>query len=688
MIYRPKIDDKLCFVLMPFREPFNGHYEHIIKKVVRTTGLEALRGDEIFGTTSIIRDVWEHIWRARVVIADVTDRNPNVNYELGLCHSLGVPTILITQKIEDVPFDYRHRRCIVYHTEEATWVDKLTLALEGTIRAVLSDSNDDQELRWPYDTFVVKQLVGTNATISVENPRQIIVRGMAQAARLISRAFGPRGANVSVTLSSHQVVSHKQGLIIVQGIHSANSIEENGIVQMRKVAHFISDAVGDGTKTAMLLAHALVEGGQSALSQGHPLKDVLLGMEKGVSAARSSILGQSQVCSGDSLSAIALTASGDRALSSAVLEATRAAGKDGAIIVETKSSGATELFVQEGLQFDRGYLSDKFVTDAGRGECELKDCRVLVSESKISNMKDLLPVLEQVVRGGHPLLVIADDVEGEALATLVVNQVRGTINCAAVRAPGAGDRRRALLQDIAVLTGANLLTADLGPRLESVRLADLGRADKVVVTKDDTTILGAHGQEGAVQAHVDALRAAIDRTHDPHDRAKLQERLANLAGKIAIISVGGSTEVDVEERRYRAASALYSTRAAIEEGWSYGGGVALLNAREAVASLILQTTGQEAGASAVSRALDTPFLALAETCQKSHVSLLSERQGLAQPTMGLDAETGNLADVVAAGILDPTKTLRIAIDTAFSYARAILKTDVWSVSSEPPEETR
>ena len=485
------------------------------------------------------------------------------------------------------------------------------------------------------------------------------------------------------------MVSHKQGSIILQGVHSANSIEENGIEQMRKVGRVIADVVGDGTKTAMILAHALAEGGQAALSQGHPLKDVLHGMEEAVAAARSWIIVRSQSCaSAACLSAIALTASGDRELSDAVIEATNAAGKDGVIIVETKSGVGAELSVQEGLRFDRGYLSDDFVTNAGTGECELKDCRVLVHESKISNMKDLLPVLEDVVRVGHPLLIIADIVEGEALATLVVNKVKGTINCAAVRAPGAGDRRRAVLQDIAILTGAKLVTADLGPRLESVRLVDLGGAAKVVVTKDDTTIFGGYGAEGAVRAHVDALRAAIERTHAPHEREKLQERLAGLAGKIAIVSVGGTTEVDVEERRYRAVSAMHSTRAAVEEGWSYGGGVALLNAKEAVAALPFQSEGQNAGAAIVSKALDAPFIALAESCQKSPVSLLSERQRLAQAMIGLNVETGNLEDMLAAGILDPTKTLRTSIDTAFSYARAILKTDIWSVSSAPPEETR
>jgi chaperonin GroEL len=685
MVYRPKIDEKLCFVLMPFREPFNGYYEHIIKKAAQATGLEPLRGDEIFGTGSIIRDIWEHIWRARLVIADVTDRNPNVNYELGLCHALGVPTILITQEIEDVPFDYRHRRCIVYDTEQATWVDKLSAALVSTIGAVLSDGKGEHELEWPYDTSIAKQFAGGNSTISVENPRQIIIHGMAQVERLILKAFGPFGTNVSVGLSGHQIVSHKQGSVIANGVRSANPIEENGIEQMRKVSRLMSERVGDGTKTAMLLAHAFVAGGHSAISQGHPLKEVLDGMERALTVARSSIVEQTQPYSPDSLSAVALTASGDKGLSRMVIEAMGAAGEDGVILIDTKSGANAQLSIREGLRFDRGYLSDKFVTDATSGECELENCRLLIHEGKISNMRDLLPLLEEGVRAGQPFLIVADDVEGEALATLVVNRVRGTLACAAVRAPGSGDRRRALLEDIAILTGAKLLSYELGLRLDSVRLADLGSADRVVVSKNDTTIFGGKGSESAIQAHISALRAAIDRAYDAYDREKLQERLASLVGKIAIISVGGAADVDVEERRYRLASALYSARAAVEEGICYGGGTALLNANDAVAALTLQTDGQKAGASAISAALETPAIALAESCHKSPVTLLSERHRLANPKLGLNVETGDLEDMLASGILDPAKMLRAAIDSALSYARAVLKTDMWSVAAGPPE---
>jgi len=685
MVYRPRIDEKLCFVLMPFRDPFDGYYQRIIKEAVKAAGLEPLRADEIYGTRAIIRDVWEQIWRARVIIADVTDRNPNVNYELGLCHSLGVPTILITQKTEDVPVDYRHRRYILYNTKDATWVDDLKRGLTNTLQAVLSDGSD-QELQWPYDTFLVKQLVGTSTTISVENPRQIILRGMAEVTRLIGRAFGPRGANVSVTLSPHHVVSHKQGLTIAQGIHSANSIEENGIEQMRKVGQAISNAVGDGSKTAMLLTHALVEGGQASLDQGHSLQDLLSGTEKALIAARSWLIGHSQSCTHEHLAAVALTASDDRCVSDLVVSAIKAAGKDGVIIVDTKAGANSELLVQEGLQFDRGYLSHEFITNVETQECELADCFVLVHELKISNMRDFLPLLEEVARQSRPLLVIADNVEGEALATLVVNNVRGTIKCAAVRAPGVGDHGRALLHDIAIFTGAKFLSADLGRSLDSLRLEDLGSANKIVVTGDSTTIFGGHGFEVAVQAQISSLRNLIDVTRDYYAREKLQERLANLVGKIATIRLGGTTEIDVEDQRYRATSALHATRAALEAGYSSGGGIALLNSQEAIATLSFQSPGEEAGAKVASKALEEAFVTLAESCRKSPVTLLSERHQLGDPRVGLNVKTAELQDMVAAEIIDPTKMLTAAIDIAFSYARAILKTGIWSVTPEQPEE--
>lgn len=679
MVYRPKIDEKLCFVLMPFKEPFNGYYEHIIKRAVSGAGLNALRADEIYGTRPIINDVWEHIWQARIVIADVTDRNPNVNYELGLCHSLGVSTILITQHIADVPFDYQHRRCIPYNTTEATWSEKLTNNLTKTITAVLLENESDQELRWPYDTFALKGLPFTSSVISVDSPQAILLNGMAAAERLVARALGPRGTNVSVALPHDQIVSRKRGIAIVEGVHSANSIEENGIEQMRKVGRAMSGAVGDGSKTAMLLAHALVEGGQSSLSRGHAVHDILRGMQRAMTAARSFVVANSLPCAANDVIDIARTASNDPSISRLIVEALRVAGNDGVIVIDSGPSQTSELNIQEGLRFDRGFLSPEFVTNTETESCEFADCRVLVHEMKISSMKDLLPLLEQVARASVPLLVIADDVDGEAIATLVVNHLRGSLKCAAVRAPGTGDRRRELLQDIAVSTGATLFASNLGHRLESVRLEDLGGADKVVVTRGTTTIFGGHGSEGAIREHVDRLRFAIGSAINAYDRERLQERLANLAGKIATIRIGGSTEVDVEDRKYRAASAMHSARAAVDDGWSYGAGVALLNARAAVETLAFQTAAEEAGIAIVSTALQRIFSALVESGRCSPETMLGLRIRQTDPAIGFNVETGTLEDVRKAGVLDPTRTLCTALDVAFSYAQEILKTDSWSV---------
>ena len=526
---------------------------------------------------------------------------------------------------------------------------------------------------------------GVLGELSVERPQEILLRGMAQMERLVSKAYGPRGTNVSVRVSPHQVISHKQGSIIADGIHSPNPIEENGIEQMRKISHSITAAIGDGTKTAMLLAHALVKGGLSALGDGCPLKELLGGMEKGIITASSFVVSHSKVATPDLLLKIATTASNDEAISKLVLRAIEQAGKDGVTVVDTNFGASTELSVQDGLRFDRGYLHPQFVTNAVTDECELLDCWVLVHDRKISNMKDLLPLLEEVARSGRPVLIIADDVEGEALATLVVNTVRGTLTCAAVKAPGTGDHRRAFLQDIAVLTGATLLAAELGFRLDSAHLDNLGKAHRVVVTKGETKIFGGAGRAEVVDAQIKTLRAAIERAHNPYDREQLQQRLANLGGNIATIKIGGVTEVDVEERRYSAVSAMFSVRAAIEEGWSLGGGVAFLNAKAAVAALIHHTEAERAGGAVVHEALEAPFLALASTCQGNGASLLAERQRLADFAVGLNVETGYLENLSSIGILDPTKTIRSAMEIAFSHARAILKTDTWSVSPLPAE---
>lgn len=609
-----------------------------------------------------------------------------MSYELGLCHSLSVPTILITQNIDDVPFDYRHRRCIPYDTVGVKWQDRLAKSLANTIRAVLADTDDKDELPWPYDTFAVKR-TSEQSIISIEQPQEILLRGMGQVGALIARAFGPRGTNVSVTSAAHQVVSTRQGSVIAQGIHSPNPIEENGIDQMRKVSQSMSDTVGDGTKTAMLLALGLVDGGLAALKQGVPTKELLKAMETAVTLVSARLTEQSRPVIGDEVLSTALTASGDSAISNTVVRAFQQAGKDGVTMVETNNQPIIELQVSDGIQLDGGYLSPKFVTNAATAECELTDCRILLHDRKISNMKDLLPVLEAVARARQPLLVIADDVEGEALATLVVNNVRGTITCAAIRAPGRGDYRRAMLEDIAVVTGAQLLAADLGFKLESAALADLGSAAKVVVTQGETRIFGGGGLPDAIKSQIDHLRSAIDRTKNAYERERIQERLAHLAGSIATIKVGGITQLEIDERKYSAVSGMHSVRAAIEGGWNYGGGVGLLNARSVLAGRPNSTEADQIGVLVVQKAIERPFISLTATCGQDGQRLLGERDAALDPALGFNVESGALHNFERGEILDPTKTLCVAIEIAWSHARSILKTDTWSVnpigSAEP-----
>ena len=690
MVYRPSVDQKLCFVLMPFGQPFDGYYQHVIKPAVKRAGLEALRADEIYGTKAIIQDIWESIWKTRLVIADVSGRNPNVNYELGLCHALGLPTILLTKRIEDVPFDYRHRRCLVYNTEEARWEERLGAAIEKTISAIISESITLSELRWPYETSSLAESGKVAGTLTIENPRSIILRGATEVERLVSKAYGPMGANVSVSLGSGRTASFKRGINLVGNIRSGNPLEQNGIDQTRQVAQLVQQRVGDGTKTAILIFHALLKFGHDALSQGHPLRDFIIGMETALDAALSSLVADAKPCSKADLVLIAQTAAGDPKLASLIVEAFEGAGKDGIITIYTGDVAKPKLDLLEGLRLDRGYISDKFVNSPETRECILEDCRLLIYDRKISSLVESLPLLEQIARDGKPLLIIADDVDGEALATLVINNLRGALKCAAVRAPGSGERRAALLEDIAVLTGGKTLSADVGVTIAAVRLSDLGAAHKVVVGKDSTTIFGGRGTQTSVDAHVRRLRSEISSSSNPFEREKLQERLTNLVGRIAVITVGGAAPPDVEEQRYRAESALHATSCAVEEGWVCGGGVSLVKARAAVSALHLESDGLRAGADVVLHSLERPFSALVESGGGSPTQILSETRPSTSSNMGFNAVSRKVEDLVVAGILDPVKMIRTGVEIAGAYAKSVLKTDIWSLGepTEPPPPDR
>jgi len=386
----------------------------------------------------------------------------------------------------------------------------------------------------------------------------------------------------------------------------------------------------------------------------------------------------------DSLYRIALTAAGDEQLAAVIIDAMKRAGKDGVITIESDETPEPTVTALEGFRFDRGYLSETFVTDADTKECVLDECRLLICDQRLTSLREILPLLEQIARSKESLIVIADDVEGEALSTLVVNRLRGTLAVVAVKAPGTGDRRRHLLSDMAILTGAKAFTPEVGLDVSAVRLADLGTAQRVVVTKDTTTITGGRGHQDAIESHIQSLRGEIDRATDAFEREKLQERLTNLAGGVAIIRVGGKAPAELEDQLYRAVSALHATRAAVEEGCVYGGGAALFNAARKTAEMTLSSEAQKAGAAVVTEILEVPLSVLAQSAGLNSSQVVADRLKLDSQSVGLDPEKRALEEFRERGPLDSAKVLRIALEVAFSFARGILKTGAWSQGQEKP----
>jgi chaperonin GroEL len=405
---------------------------------------------------------------------------------------------------------------------------------------------------------------------------------------------------------------------------------------MRLAAQEIDHQIGDGGKSTILLAHGILKHAHQALGRGYPAAQLFKGMEKAVEAAKLSLAAQARPAKADDLFRIALTAAADDRIARTVVEAMKEAGKDGVITVESGARPEPTLAVLEGFRFDQGYLSETFVTNIETKECLLENCRLLICDRRISNMKQILPILEQVAREKEPLLIMAEDIEGEALSTLVTNRLRGALAVVAVKAPGHGDRRRHFLHDIAVLTSGKAITAEVGMDVSAARRDDLGTSDRVVVTKDATTITGGHGERSAIESHVRSLRAEIDRAPNPFDREKLQERLTNLAGSVATVRVGGRSRAEVEDQRYRAVSAMHATRAAVEEGCVYGGGAALLNAAVAISDLPLTSEAQVVGATVITAALESPFCRLVESANKSPVQVWTSA---AKPICKVSAST-------------------------------------------------
>jgi chaperonin GroEL len=512
--------------------------------------------------------------------------------------------------------------------------------------------------------------------IYAENSRQAILRGVNQLADAVKVTLGPKGRNVVLEKKFGGPNITKDGVTVAKEIELKDPLENMGAQLVREVASKTSDVAGDGTTTATILAQSIFREGVKAVASGANPMALKRGIEKAVALATEEVKKLSQkVSDNEKIAQVGtISANSDAEIGKIIADAMTKVGKDGVITVEESKTMHTELDTVEGMQFDRGYLSPYFVSDAERMEAVLDEPYILIHEKKISNMKDLLPLLEQIARSGRPLLIIAEEVEGEALATLVVNKLRGTLNACAVKAPGFGDRRKAMLEDIAILTGGKSIMEETGIKLEGVRLEDLGKAKRVTVDKDNTTIVDGGGQQKMIEGRIKQLRAQIEETTSDYDREKLQERLAKLAGGVAVIKVGAATETEMKEKKARVEDALHATRAAVEEGIVPGGGVALLRASKALANFKLEGD-EQIGVNIIRRACEEPLRQIVANSGVEGAVVVAKVRDSADPNYGYNASTDVFEDMVAAGVIDPTKVTRTALQNAASIASLMLTTE-------------
>jgi chaperonin GroEL len=509
-----------------------------------------------------------------------------------------------------------------------------------------------------------------------ENSRQAILRGVNILADAVKITLGPKGRNAVIEKKFGAPIITKDGVTVAKEIELQDPLENMGARMVREVASKTSDVAGDGTTTATVLAQAIFREGARTVAAGASPMALKRGIDKAVEVAVAEIKRLSREVKGDMIAQVGtISANTDKQVGSIIAEAMKKVGKDGVITVEESKTMETTLEVVEGMQFDRGYLSPYFVTDPERMECVLEDVHILIHEKKISSMKDLLPLLEQTAKMSKPLLIIAEDVEGEALATLVVNKLRGTLQCAAVKAPGFGDRRKAMLEDIAILTGGKAITEDLGVKLENVKLDDLGRAKKVTIDKDNTTIVAGAGKASAIEGRIKQLRLQVEETTSDYDKEKLQERLAKLVGGVAVIKVGAATETELKEKKARVEDAMHATRAAVEEGIVSGGGTALLRCLPALEKLKLHDD-EAVGVNIVKRALEEPLRQIAENAGHEGAVVVGRVRESKDENFGFNAETGEFGDLVKAGVIDPAKVTRLALQNAASIVSLMLTTEV------------
>ncbi len=515
--------------------------------------------------------------------------------------------------------------------------------------------------------------------------RAALLRGVNIMAAAVKATMGPKGRNVVIDKKYGSPTITKDGVAVAKEIELKDHFENMGAQMIKEVASKTSDIAGDGTTTATVLAQAIVREGLKNVTAGANPMGLKRGIDKAVDVVVEDLkrMSKSTKDKKEIAQVATIASNNDKAIGNLIAEAMEKVGKDGVITVEESKSAETVLDLVEGMQFDRGYLSPYFVTDAERMECVVEDALILIYEKKLSVMKDMLPLLEQVARAGKPFLIVAEDVEGEALATLVVNKLRGSLHCVAVKAPGFGDRRKAMLEDIAILTGGKAITEDLGIKLENIKLEDLGKAKKVVVDKDNTTIVEGAGKTGAIEGRIKQLRAQIEETTSDYDREKLQERLAKLAGGVAVIKVGAATETAMKEKKARVEDALNATRAAVEEGIVAGGGVALLRASTAIDGLKLDSD-EKVGAQIVRRALEEPIRNIVENAGLEGSVIVEKVKAEKVATRGFDAESLEFVDMIQAGIIDPTKVERVALQNAASVASLLLTTE--ALITDLPEE--
>ncbi len=531
-----------------------------------------------------------------------------------------------------------------------------------------------------------------------EESRQAILRGVNLLADAVKVTLGPKGRNVVIEKKFGSPTITKDGVTVAKEIELKEPVENMGAQMVREVASKTSDVAGDGTTTATVLAQAIYREGVKTVAAGaNPMA-----MKRGIEKAVNLVCGQidpktgerakgeldkfSKPVSGEMIAQVGtISANNDETIGKIIAEAMKKVGKDGVITVEEAKTLETQLEVVEGMQFDRGYLSPYFVTDPERMEATLENAYILIHEKKISSMKDLLPLLEQIAKSSKPLLIVAEDVEGEALATLVVNKLRGTLQVCAVKAPGFGDRRKAMLQDIAILTGGKAITEDLGIKLENVQMSDLGQAKKITVDKDNTTLVEGKGKHSEIEGRVKEIRSQIDKTTSDYDREKLQERLAKLVGGVAVIKVGAATETEMKEKKARVEDAMHATRAAVEEGIVPGGGVALVRCVPALDKLKVEGD-EQIGVNIVKKALQEPLRQIAENSGEEGAIVLGKVNDSKDNNYGYNALTGDYEDLVKAGVLDPTKVVRTALQNAGSIASLMLTTE--ALVAELPEEKK